>query len=55
MRLVYDEVKKAPAPQPATAADVEELVRRIRQAEAQGRSTKALREALYDAMVGFKR
>lgn len=54
VRLVYDEVKKAPAAQPATAADVEELVRQIRQAEAQGRPTKALREALYDAMVGFK-
>jgi len=54
-RLVYDEVKKAQPLQQATATDVEELLRRIRLAEAQGRPTDALREALYDAVLGFKR
>lgn len=63
-RLVYDSPppgtaaaapRKAATVQRATAADVSDLLRRLRQAEAQGAATKEMREALYDAVIGIKR
>lgn len=32
-----------------------DLLRRLREAEAQGTATKEMREALYDAVIGIKR
>jgi uncharacterized protein len=62
-RLVYDPPpqaiaaapRKAATVQRATAADVSDMLRRLREAEAQGTATKEMREALYDAVIGVKR
>jgi uncharacterized protein len=63
-RLVYDSAptestaatpRKTASVQRATAADVSEMLRRLREAEAQGKATKEMREALYDAVIGVKR